>query len=45
MAMWNAMKLAPDDTLIKKRFQACVQRGREDYQSSLSKKDNATVAV
>ncbi|OQR89137.1 hypothetical protein THRCLA_09904 [Thraustotheca clavata] len=37
MAMWSAMQLAPDDKVIKKRFQACVQRGREDYQASLKK--------
>ncbi|KAF0693081.1 Aste57867_15910 [Aphanomyces stellatus] len=37
MAMWGAMQLAPDDQLIKKRFQACVKRGREDHQASQAK--------
>ncbi|KAH9113207.1 hypothetical protein AeMF1_012562 [Aphanomyces euteiches] len=33
-SMWAAMQLAPDDKLIKKRFQDCVKRGREDFQAS-----------
>ncbi|EQC27035.1 hypothetical protein SDRG_15149 [Saprolegnia diclina VS20] len=37
MSMWSAMQLAPEDKLIKKRFQACVQRGREEHQASLKK--------
>lgn len=32
-AMWSAMQLAPDDKVLKKRFQACVARGREDHQA------------
>ncbi|OQR99697.1 hypothetical protein ACHHYP_04939 [Achlya hypogyna] len=37
MSMWSAMQLAPEDKLIKKRFQECVARGREEYQASLKK--------
>ncbi|KDO21613.1 hypothetical protein SPRG_13298 [Saprolegnia parasitica CBS 223.65] len=37
MSMWSAMQLAPEDKLIKKRFQACVQRGRDEHQASLKK--------
>ncbi|RQM23982.1 hypothetical protein B5M09_007102 [Aphanomyces astaci] len=33
-AMWAAMQIAPDDKLIKKRFQNCVKRGREEFQAS-----------
>lgn len=35
-AMWSAMQLAPDDKVLKKRFQACVARGREDHQAKLA---------
>ncbi|CAI5723077.1 unnamed protein product [Hyaloperonospora brassicae] len=34
-AMWAAMQLAPDDKLLKRRFQACVKRGRSDHQAKL----------
>ncbi|ETV90565.1 hypothetical protein H310_14690 [Aphanomyces invadans] len=37
-AMWAAMQLAPDDKLIKKRFQDCVKRGREEFQASSAAK-------
>ncbi|CEG37839.1 FOG: Ankyrin repeat [Plasmopara halstedii] len=34
-AMWAAMQLAPDDKLLKRRFQDCVKRGRSDHQAKL----------
>ncbi|RLN68513.1 hypothetical protein BBP00_00000964 [Phytophthora kernoviae] len=34
-AMWSAMQLAPDDKLLKRRFQECVKRGRSDHQAKL----------
>jgi ankyrin repeat protein len=35
-AMWSAMQLAPDDKLLKRRFQECVKRGRSDHQAKMS---------
>ncbi|RMX68605.1 hypothetical protein DD238_003369 [Peronospora effusa] len=35
-AMWAAMQLAPDDKLLKRRFQECVKRGRSDHQAKLT---------
>lgn len=34
-AMWAAMQLAPDDKMLKRRFQECVKRGRSDHQAKL----------
>ena len=38
-AMWAAMQLAPDDKLLKRRFQDCVKRGRSDHQAKLKSAD------
>ncbi|CAI5727211.1 unnamed protein product [Peronospora destructor] len=38
-AMWAAMQLAPDDKLLKRRFQECVKRGRSDHQAKLQSAD------
>uniref|UniRef100_A0AAV1UMF9 Uncharacterized protein n=1 Tax=Peronospora matthiolae TaxID=2874970 RepID=A0AAV1UMF9_9STRA len=37
--MWAAMQLAPDDKLLKRRFQDCVKRGRSDHQAKLTSAD------
>ncbi|TDH71862.1 hypothetical protein CCR75_001050 [Bremia lactucae] len=34
-AMWAAIQLAPDDKLLKHRFQECVKRGRSNHQTKL----------
>ncbi|RLN46194.1 hypothetical protein BBJ28_00013511 [Nothophytophthora sp. Chile5] len=34
-AMWAAMQLAPEDKMLKRRFQDCVKRGRSDYQAKI----------
>ncbi|KAE9276061.1 hypothetical protein PF008_g29186 [Phytophthora fragariae] len=39
-AMWSAMQLAPDDKLLKRRFQECVKRGRSDHQTKLKSADS-----
>lgn len=41
-AFWSAIQLAPDDKLLKKRFQACVSRGRSDFQAKKAKKEAET---
>lgn len=40
-AFWSAIQLAPDDKLLKKRFQACVARGRSDFQAKKAEKETA----
>ncbi|KAL4156371.1 hypothetical protein PRNP1_005402 [Phytophthora ramorum] len=40
-AMWAAMQLAPDDKLLKRRFQACVKRGRSDHQEKMKTAEKA----
>ncbi|POM75057.1 Ankyrin repeat-containing protein [Phytophthora palmivora] len=41
-AMWAAMQLAPDDKLLKRRFQECVKRGRSDHQAKIQSADATT---
>lgn len=43
-AIWQAIQLAPGDTLLEKRFKECVARGRAFHQAKKEQQQNATSA-